>query len=95
MHAKKEKLTLLMFQNITQIISNEEKWHYLAVKKISALFRGITSKQYGDFHSLNCLHSFRTKNNKLESHKRVCENKYFCNVIMPSKDTKILELYQY
>ena len=28
---------------------------------------------------------------KLESHKEVCENKDFCNVIMPSGDTKILE----
>ena len=25
----------------------------------------------------------------------VCENKDFCSVIMPSKDTKILELNQY
>ena len=43
---------------------------------------------------MNCLHSFRTKN-KLESHKKVCENKDFCNVIMPSEDTKILEFNQY
>ena len=28
-------------------------------------------------------------------HKRVCTNKYFCNVIIPSKDTKILEFSQY
>ena len=32
---------------------------------------------------------------KLESHKKVCENKDFCNVIMPSEDTKILEFNQY
>ena len=30
--------------------------------------------------------------NKRESHKKVCENKDFCNVLMPSEDTKILEL---
>ena len=34
-------------------------------------------------------------NRKLESHRKVCENKDFCNVIMPSEDTKILELNQY
>ena len=28
---------------------------------------------------------------KLESHKKVCENKDFYNVIMPFEDTKILE----
>ena len=31
---------------------------------------------------------------KLELHMMVCENKDFCSVIMPSKDTKILELNQ-
>ena len=28
---------------------------------------------------------------KRELHKKVCENKDFCNVIMPFEDTKILE----
>ena len=39
---------------------------------------------------MNCLHSFRTKT-KLESHKKVCENKDLCGAIIPSEDTKILE----
>ena len=30
-----------------------------------------------------------------ESHKRVSENKDFCNVTIPFEDTKILELDQY
>ena len=64
-----------------------ERWHYLAVKKLSALLRGITPKNNADFYFLNCLHSFRIKN-KLESHKKVCENKDFCNVIMSSEDTE-------
>ena len=63
-------------------------------KKLSALLREITSKHYGDFYCLNCLHSFTTKN-KLKSHKRVCENKNFCNIIMASEDTKILEFNQF
>ena len=33
--------------------------------------------------------------NKRESHKNVCKNKDFCNGIMPSEDTKILEFNQY
>ena len=52
------------------------------------------SKHFGDFYCLNCLRSFRTKN-KLESHRSVCENKYLCNVIMPSGDTKISEFNQH
>ena len=62
-------------------------------KKLSALLRGITSKNYGYF-CLNCLHSFRTKN-KLESHRKKCENKDSSSVIMPSEDTKILGFNQY
>ena len=58
---------------------NGEKWHSLAVKKLSALFRGITSKNNGNFYYLNSLH------------KRACENKSFCRIIMPFKDTKVLE----
>ena len=56
------------------MIPNGERLHYHAVKKLSALLRGITSKNNGDFDCLNCLHSFRTKN-KLASHIEVCEKK--------------------
>ena len=42
------------------------------------------------FLILNCLHSFATKY-KLESHKKVCENKDLCKVLRPSEDTKILD----
>ena len=60
-------------------------------KELSALLREITSKQHGDFYGLNCLYSLKTKN-KFESRKKVCENKDFCNIVMPSGDTKIIEL---
>ena len=63
-------------------------------KNLSALLIGITCKHQGDFYCLNCLHSFATEK-KLESHRKVFENKYFCNVIMPFEDTKILEFNQY
>ena len=73
-------------QVILLLILNGEKWHYLAVKELSALLRAITSKHYGDFYCLNCRHSLRIKG-KLESHKKVCENKDFYNVILPFEDT--------
>ena len=81
-------------QVIILIISSGESWHYLAVKKLSALLRGTTFKYHGDFYCLNCFHSF-AKENKLQLHKRVCKNKDFCNIIMPSEYTKILEFNQY
>ena len=43
---------------------------------------------------MNCRHSIRIKN-KLESHVKLCKNKEFCNVVMPSKNPKILEFNQY
>ena len=55
---------------------------------------GITSKHHGDFYCLNCFHTFPTEN-KIQLHQRVYENKDFCNFIMPSEDTKILEFNQY
>ena len=50
-------------------LSPKDKWHHPTVKKLSALLRGITSKNNGDFYCLNCLHSFTTRN-KLELHER-------------------------
>ena len=34
------------------------------------------------------------KENKCESHKKLCENRDFGNVVMPSEDTEVLELNQ-
>ena len=76
------------------MIPNGEGWHYFPVKKLPALLRGITSKDHGDFYCLNCLHSFATES-KRKSHQKVCENKDFCNIIMPSENTKISEFNQY
>ena len=76
------------------IIPNGEGWHYLAVKKLSALLRRTTSKHHCEFYCLNRLQSFPTEN-KCESHKKLCENKDYCNVIMSSEDNKRLEFNQY
>ena len=43
------------------MITDGEKWHDLAVKKLSALLREITSNNNGDFYCLNCFHSYSTK----------------------------------
>ena len=51
------------------MITDGEKWQYLAVKNLPGLLKGITSTHAKDFHCLNCFHSHRTKN-KLESHKK-------------------------
>ena len=43
---------------------------------------------------MNCLHSIRIKN-KLQSHKKVCQNNNFCNIVMSSESSKTLEFNQY
>ena len=50
-------------QVILLMIPNGKEWHYLAVKKLSTLLRGITSKHHGHFYCLICLHSFATEKN--------------------------------
>ena len=72
------------------ITDDDKKWHYLAVKKLSALLREITSNNHGDFYCLNCLHSYRTKE-KLKKHEKVCNNHDYCYVKMPKEDEKILK----
>ena len=56
-------------QIILLMISDGQKWHYLIVKNLSGLLRGITSNHKKDFYCLNCFHSYSTEN-KLEVHKK-------------------------
>ena len=72
------------------MITDGEKWHYLAVKSLSALLRGITSNHKENFYCLNCFRSYTTKL-RLKKHKNVCENHEYCYVEMPEKDKKILK----
>ena len=56
-HAYKSKYHLnCENQVILLMITNGKKWHYLSVKSLSALFRGITQSQE-DFYCLNCFRS--------------------------------------
>ena len=80
-------------QVILLMISNGEKWHYLTVKNLSGLLRGITSNHAGDFYCLNCFCAYSTKN-KLEKHKKIYENHHYCHVEMPTKDNDIIKYNQ-
>ena len=62
--------------NLLMITDGTGNWHYLAVKSISGLLKGITSNHNGDFHCLNGLHSYTTEE-KLEK--------------MPDEDNKVLK----
>ena len=73
-------------QVIPLMITDGEKWQW----KLSALFRGVTSKHVGDFYCLNCLYSNRTVN-KLKKHCNVIKNHDYCYVEMPKEDNKVLK----
>ena len=83
-HKRKNQIILLM------ITDDGERCHYLAVRSLSALLRGISSSNNGDFYCLNCFHSYRTLN-KLKKHERVCNNHDYCRVDMPGEGKNILK----
>ena len=75
------------------MISNGENWHYLAVKSLSRLLKGISSNHKSDYYCLNCFNSYRTEN-KLNVHKKICENHEYCNIEMPSPNNNIIKYNQ-
>ena len=76
--------------NLLMITDGATNWHYLAVKSISGLLRGITSNHNGDFYCLNCFHSYRTKR-KLKKHERICKDHDFWEIKMSNEYNKILK----
>ena len=72
------------------MITDDKKRHYLAIKSIPMLFRGITSKSNGDFYCLDCFSSFRTKNAR-KIHVNVCKDNDYCYIEMPNGENNILK----
>ena len=69
------------------MITDGKKWHYLTLKSLSALLKGIASNHKGDFYCLNCFHSYSTKE-KLKKHEKVCNDYDYCYLEMPDDDNK-------
>ena len=74
------------------ITDKNNRRHCLAVKSFSALFRGITLSNNGDFHCLNCFHLYCTLN-KLKKHERICNNHDYCRIDVPKEHEKIEYLH--
>ena len=71
------------------MITDGKKWHYPAVRSLSALFRGIPSSNNGDFYCLNCFHSYCTLNKRKK--QRICNNHDYCHIDMLEKGKNILK----
>ena len=92
--AYKSKHNLTRGKQVTFVmITDCKKWHYTAVTRLSGLLRGITSNHKEDFYCFNCFHAYTTKN-KLETHKKICENHDYCHAEMPNEDNKIIKYNQ-
>ena len=90
-HAYKSKHNLNRENKVILLmITDGKKWHYLAVKSLSALLRRITSTNNGAFCCLNSLHSDRTKD-KLKKHENVCKDHDYCYIEMSKENNKILK----
>ena len=75
--------------NLLMITDGTGKWHYLAIKSIAALLRGVTSTDNGDIYCFNCFHSYRSLDT-LKIHEQLCEDNDFCNLKLPNDDNKYI-----
>ena len=74
-----QRNSMLENKVILLMITDVKKWHYIPVKSLSALLRGIALKNSSNHYCINCLHSFRTEN-KLKAHENFCINHDYCYI---------------
>ena len=76
------------------MIPNEEKegWHYLTVKKLSTLLRGMTSWWC---YCLWIILILLEQKLNLNLMKKYCKSKDICGILIPSEKGNILEFNQY
>ena len=82
-NTRKHQVILLM------ITEDDKNWHYITVKSLKKLCRGVFSNNHGDYYCLNCLHAYRTKN-ALKKHEQLCLDNIFCHLKLPKKGENIL-----
>ena len=70
------------------MITDGEKWYYLAAINLSALLQENSSNHEEDFYCLNCFNSYTSKN-KLKEHAEICNNHDSCSIEMPKWVGKI------
>ena len=76
-------------ENLLMITDATDKWHYIAIRSIPSLLRGVSSTHQGDHYCLNCFHSYRTEST-LKKHEEICINNKFTLIKMPTEDKKYI-----
>ena len=82
-HKRKNQVNLLM-------ITDGNKWYYIAISSLSPLLEGKFSNHHEDFYCLNCFSSYTTEN-KLKEHEEKCNKHGSCRIEMPKWFEKILK----
>ena len=77
---------IYIYISLTQTVKNKLFFQWFQMEK---------KWHYLAVKKLSCLNCFHSTENRLQLHKRACENKDFYNVNLPSKDSKILQFNQY
>ena len=72
------------------MITDGNKWHYIAIINLPTSLAKKSSTHDGDFYCLNCFNSYTTKN-KLKEHEEICNNHNGCHIQMPQWLEKILK----
>ena len=72
------------------MITDGKKWHYLAIRSLSALFRGITSSNNGNLYCSKCFHSYCTFY-KLKKHERPFNEHDYCHLDIREEGKNILK----
>ena len=72
------------------MITDGEKWYYLAAINLSALLQENSSNHEEDFYCLNCFNSYTSKN-KLKEHEEICNNHYSCRIEISKWVEKIVK----
>ena len=74
-------------------LAYKSKHNLTREKQVTLLMITDGNNNNGDLYCLNCFHAYRTEN-KLEKHKKICENHDYCHVEMANEDNKIIKYNQ-
>ena len=72
------------------MITDGNKWHYLAVSNLSALLARKSSNHKRDLYCLECFNSYTTEN-RLKEHEEICNKHDSCLIVMLKWTERIIK----
>ena len=72
------------------MITDDNKWHFLAVSNLSALLAKKSSNHKGDLYCLECFNSYTTEN-RFKEHEEICNKHDSCRIVMLKWTERIIK----